>query len=57
VSAARAPSVPSSDVSGVRVVDGTSPARPARAAIGFVGNRIVASSLRGLRDQPLNLLT
>jgi hypothetical protein len=56
VSAARAPSVPSPGISGVRVVDGTSSEPPARAVIGLVSDRIAASSRCGLRDQPRNRL-
>jgi hypothetical protein len=38
-------------------MDGTSSEPPARAIIGFVDDRIAASSFHGLRDQPRTLLT
>jgi hypothetical protein len=38
-------------------MDGTSSEPPMHAVIGFVDDRIAASSLRALRDQPRTLLT
>jgi hypothetical protein len=38
-------------------MDGTSSEPPTHAVIGIVDDRIAASSLRALRDQPRTLLT